>query len=342
MRRDTAPTLPLKTRSCSVTRPPDEPQEGGLPRVDDKSCSNDGVIGPRPVLEQHKFTSQSLPRKKTTKSFSLATEHLHNKAFEKTSGIHVDITPIDKQEEDFPQAPPPKPSRIPSFKVKPKKIQAPVSQTTMLERVYAEIDELEEDDNKGTKKTCGEDLVTPTDIDDVGNNAKNAEIGTASTDSASNPRHSRLSEMYQPSGSDSGNGSGDSVQTSASDTRNRDSQVSFGDTGSVHLEEDSVVDEPILFTTPELNATTAFDIENFSTLLLSSLENKPLDATALNGVKNILLESGSRVLAAHLTRTDLDLLKSTGDCDLGLGVSSGIELVTLPHGAQLRKDLIER
>lgn len=62
----------------------------------------------------------------------------------------------------------------------------------------------------------------------------------------------------------------------------------------------------------------------------------------MNGVKNTLLESGSRVLAAHLTRADLELLNGTSDCDLGLGVTSGIELVTLPHGSQLRTDLIER
>lgn len=75
----------------------------------------------------------------------------------------------------------------------------------------------------------------------------------------------------------------------------RDSQASFGDTGSVQLEEDSVVDEePVLFSLPELISSTAFDLENFNTLLLNSIENKPLDSTALKGVKNALLESGSR------------------------------------------------
>ena len=75
----------------------------------------------------------------------------------------------------------------------------------------------------------------------------------------------------------------------------------------------------------------------------SSLENKPLDQTALRGVKNILVEGGSRSLAHHLTRADLELLHggAPGE-DLGLGMRSGIELATLPHGAQLRQDLIER
>lgn len=346
MRRDTAPMLPIKTRSSSTTRPPDEPPGGsaGPLRDDERCCSNDGVIGPRPVSEQNKFASQSLPRKMTTKSFSVATEHFTNMPSDTSGGFRVDLTPTDRRiEDEVPQAPPPKPSRVPSFKVKPKKLpQATIPESVISERVYAEIDE-GENDNKGSKKQAVEDLVTPTEGGDLENNVKNIEGGTGSTDTVSNPRHSRLSEMYQPSGSDSGNGSGDSVQTSASDTRNRDSQASFGDTGSVHLEEDSVVDEePVLYSLPELNATTAFDIENFSTLLLCSLENKPLDSTAMNGVKNTLLESGSRVLAAHLTRADLELLNGTSDCDLGLGVTSGIELVTLPHGSQLRTDLIER
>ncbi|KAK8738689.1 hypothetical protein OTU49_004010 [Cherax quadricarinatus] len=335
MRRDTAPTLPIKTRSSSTSRPPDEPPEGVPSRIDEKSCSNDGVIGSRPTAEQNKFTSQSLPRKMAQKSFTIASEHLASLSTEMGLGVHEEDKPLEKLSEEEP---PPKPSRVPSVKIKPKK-----PQTSINERLYAEIDELDEDEMKDLKiQSSADDVKTPTGSSETDNNFKNSEDVTACTDTTSTPRHSRLSEMYQPSGSDSGNGSGDSVQTSASDARNRDSQTSFGDSGSVQLEEDSVVDEPVLFTLPELISTSAFDLENFNTLLLNSIENKPLDATALKGVKNTLLESGSRVLAAHLTRVDLELLNGTSETDLGLGVTSGIELVTLPHGAQLRTDLIER
>lgn len=55
-----------------------------------------------------------------------------------------------------------------------------------------------------------------------------------------------------------------------------------------------VEEEPVLYSLPDMLPTTAFDLENFNTLLLNSLENKPLDSTALKGVKNTLLESGSR------------------------------------------------
>ena len=45
---------------------------------------------------------------------------------------------------------------------------------------------------------------------------------------------------------------------------------------------------------PEIYLQSAFDLENFSTLLLPSNENRPLDETALKGIKNTLMESGSR------------------------------------------------
>ena len=142
-----------------------------------------------------------------TKSFSVASEH---------------VTPIDTgttSQEDFktsdPTAeeeppPPPKPSRVPSFKVKARK---PPQTAPPGERLYAEIDEGDEDENRD--RPSADDLKTPTSNSDVENNVKNTEEGVG----GSTLRHSRLSETYQPSGSDSGNGSGDSVQTSASDAQ---------------------------------------------------------------------------------------------------------------------------
>lgn len=330
MRRDTAPTLPFKPRSNSTSRPPEDPPEGAAGRPEEKSCSNDGVIGSRPSVEQTKFTSQSLPRKMAPKSFSVASEHVP--ALDSSTVPQEGLKTPEKTAEEEPP-PPPKPSRVPSFKVKPRK---PPQQAPLGERLYAEIDEADEDETR--ERPSADDLKTPTSSSEAENSMKNTEDGIG----GSVLRHSRLSETYQPSGSDSGNGSGDSVQTSASDAQNRDSQASFGDSSSVHLEEDSVVDEPVLFSIPEPISSSAFDLENFSTLLLNSIENKPLDTTALKGVKNTLMESGSRVLASHLTQVDLELLNGVGENDFGLGVTSGIELITLPHGAQLRADLIER
>lgn len=139
------------------------------------------------------------------KSFSVTSEHVM--PVESNAAPQEDLKTPEKTEEDLP--PPPKPSRVPSFKVKPRKPPQPVP---LGERVYAEIDEGEEDD---TRDKSTDDLKTPTSSSEVENAVKNAEDGIG----GSVLRHSRLSETYQPSGSDSGNGSGDSVQTSASDAQ---------------------------------------------------------------------------------------------------------------------------
>lgn len=57
-------------------------------------------------------------------------------------------------------------------------------------------------------------------------------------------------------------------------------------------------------------------------------------------VRRMLQETGPRVLATHLTRVDLALVLDNSD--LGLGVVCGLELCTLPHGRQIRADLVER
>lgn len=93
--------------------------------------------------------------------------------------------------------------------------------------------------------------------------------------------------------------------------------------------------------TIELDTSSRIDLDNFHTLLLPVSENKPLDAQALRSVKMMLKDSGSRILANHLTRADFDLVfgkDMEGESKFG----RGIELCTLPHGHQFRLDLIER
>lgn len=156
--------------------------------------------------------------------------------------------------------------------------------------------------------------------------------------------------VYHASGSDSGNGSGDSVQSST-DTVDSPMSISLKQQCGVGV----VIKNPARsYTPPEvvepvLEPLSAFDLDSFATLLLPVKENKPLDATAMQGVKLLLLENGSRAIANHLTKVDLGLTHSAGrictpgmQLDLGLGVHSGIELCSLPHGHQLRLDLIER
>lgn len=94
---------------------------------------------------------------------------------------------------------------------------------------------------------------------------------------------------------------------------------------------------------PPLNLSSKFDLDGFHPILLPVGENRPLDGQALKGVRLILKESGSRILANHLTKTDLEVLFQSADGEGGAKkLGSGIELCVLPHGQQLRLDLIER
>lgn len=81
-----------------------------------------------------------------------------------------------------------------------------------------------------------------------------------------------------------------------------------------------------------------WDLENFQTILLPSNENLPLDIQALQGLKIMLRDYGSRTLANHLTKCDFELV-------FGKQVSSnisGLELCMIPLGHQFRLDIIER
>nr|XP_050847215.1 breast cancer anti-estrogen resistance protein 3 homolog [Vespula vulgaris] len=161
---------------------------------------------------------------------------------------------------------------------------------------------------------------------------------------------------YQASGSDSGNGSGDSEfetnnsggtsQPSSSAPikgvviRSHYNTSNDGTNGNNGNEYELSAEEQLVVAAPSLEVTTVLDIEGFSTLLLPAGEHRPLDPTALRGVSGMLHDSAPRVLASHLTRIDLEVALQPGSGNRsGL---SGIELATLPHGRQARMDLIER
>ena len=164
---------------------------------------------------------------------------------------------------------------------------------------------------------------------------------------------------YHASGSDSGNGSGDSAMSSAAgDTvepnhknsgviiKNPRYNLSTSESTATlkNLDFDYVAAEQELLRLeiPELDFCSRFDLDNFHTILLPVDENKPLDGKTLNGIKLILRESGSRILANHLTRSDLDLIFGSDKENPLSRYGSGIELLTLPHGRQFRLDLLER
>ena len=97
-----------------------------------------------------------------------------------------------------------------------------------------------------------------------------------------------------------------------------------------------------IFTIPDLNLKqSAFNLMKFDSGILPP-ENKPLEGSTMATIKQLLLESEPSIIAKHLAKVNLDTLLVTGFHDLGVGVFSGLELITLPQGSQLRRDIIER
>lgn len=172
---------------------------------------------------------------------------------------------------------------------------------------------------------------------------------------------------YHASGSDSGNGSGDSAQSSAANDSLAEGQQQQQRNGGVVIRNPKFLPSSASSTTlksyaefdyveiennlmaleiPELEQCSKFDLENFTTLLLPAMENKPLDNDALNTIRIMLSETAPRIIANHISRIDFKLLLDsagkTENNEESIFNCSGIELTTLNHGAQFRKDLIER
>ncbi|XP_035226871.1 breast cancer anti-estrogen resistance protein 3 homolog [Stegodyphus dumicola] len=95
------------------------------------------------------------------------------------------------------------------------------------------------------------------------------------------------------------------------------------------------------FTIPILHPPSIFEPQTFRTPLLTS-ENTPLEGTVLSRIREALLSNASKISAFHLTRVDLEIARNFQELDLGLGVTNGLELLLLPQGEQLQKDLLER
>lgn len=128
---------------------------------------------------------------------------------------------------------------------------------------------------------------------------------------------------YHPSGSDSGNGSGDSAQSSAAGEeiqQNRAGVViknpryipnsmssvtlkSFADIDPVAAEEAlRAMDIPMIEQIPK------FDLELFHTVLLPYNDFRPLDSGTLSTFRMMISETSSRVIANHITRVDIKLI----------------------------------
>uniref|UniRef100_A0A8D0HLE3 SH2 domain containing 3C n=1 Tax=Sphenodon punctatus TaxID=8508 RepID=A0A8D0HLE3_SPHPU len=102
--------------------------------------------------------------------------------------------------------------------------------------------------------------------------------------------------------------------------------------------------DALVFVVPTVEKSSSFNPMAFHSRLIL-LENKPLEMAVLKKVKELLAEVDAKTLARHITKVDClvaRILGVTKEMQRLMGVSSGMELLTLPHGHQLRLDLLER
>ncbi|XP_036413558.1 breast cancer anti-estrogen resistance protein 3 homolog isoform X2 [Colossoma macropomum] len=104
-------------------------------------------------------------------------------------------------------------------------------------------------------------------------------------------------------------------------------------------------DEPgWTFERPQTETTSCFRLDAFRSLLLPD-NNRPLEQSILHKVKELFTCTDTTATALHMLSVDCQVARVTGvtaEQKRIMGVDSGLELITLPHGSQLRKDLLER
>lgn len=113
--------------------------------------------------------------------------------------------------------------------------------------------------------------------------------------------------------------------------------------GSVGVDPLRVEDGNVYFS-PVVETESSFKPSRYQSSLMPK-ENKPLEVGILRRVKELLAEVDPRTAAKHITKADCmvaRILEVTPEVQRMMGVSSGMELLTLPHGQQLRLDLLER
>ncbi|KAK5623214.1 hypothetical protein CRENBAI_017792 [Crenichthys baileyi] len=98
------------------------------------------------------------------------------------------------------------------------------------------------------------------------------------------------------------------------------------------------------FEQPQIETSSCFQLDQFKSVLLPD-HNRPLESNVLLTIKELFSRSDAKTLALHMLSVDCQVARIVGVTDEQkriMGVNSGLELVTLPHGHQLRQDLMER
>ncbi|XP_073764717.1 SH2 domain-containing protein 3A isoform X1 [Danio rerio] len=139
-------------------------------------------------------------------------------------------------------------------------------------------------------------------------------------------------------------------------SRARLTDTSFGFLEAQRVEEERVEEErrsgselqqeerDWCFERPQTETSSCFRLDEFRSLLLPD-NNRPLDQSVLPKVKELLTQTDARTTALHMLSVNCQVARVTGvtaEQKRIMGVETGLELVTLPHGGQLRQDLLER
>ncbi|KAF4118013.1 breast cancer anti-estrogen resistance protein 3 homolog isoform X1 [Onychostoma macrolepis] len=134
-------------------------------------------------------------------------------------------------------------------------------------------------------------------------------------------------------------------------SRARLTETSFGFLEAQKLEEERRESEGIeeeerdwRFERPQTETTSCFRVDEFRSLMLPDT-NRPLDQSVLLKVKELLTHTDARTTALHMLSVNCQVARVTGvtvEQKRIMGVETGLELITLPHGGQLRQDLLER
>ncbi|XP_028300386.1 breast cancer anti-estrogen resistance protein 3 isoform X2 [Gouania willdenowi] len=98
------------------------------------------------------------------------------------------------------------------------------------------------------------------------------------------------------------------------------------------------------FERPHIESGSCFQLDEFESMLLPE-NNRPLEPSVLLALKELFNESNANNTALHMLSVDCKIARIVGVTDEQkriMGVDSGLQLVTLPHGHQLRLDLLER
>ncbi|KPI91866.1 PREDICTED: breast cancer anti-estrogen resistance protein 3 isoform X2 [Papilio xuthus] len=160
-------------------------------------------------------------------------------------------------------------------------------------------------------------------------------------------RRLELQRFYVISGSDSGNGSGDSTQSSSHSDPNRsrlDIEYTLV-TPIIRQQFDFNMAEARLLQAQNVDYVIAsrINLGNFQSQIIPMNLTKPLESDTLHTIKLMLRTCGPRILANHLTKVDYHFLIDDALQIEGLDkTASGLELCFLPQGPSLRLDVIER